>query len=85
MGVTDADTDPVAAFRARLQDLYIQVRRPTYRSLEAHADRDGRALRTSTIGSLLNGPGTPAGTPWTHSCVHAPAPHRPTGSGSIRL
>jgi tetratricopeptide (TPR) repeat protein len=57
--VTDADTDPVAAFRGRLQDLYVQVRRPTYRSLEAHADRDGRALRTSTISSLLNGPGTP--------------------------
>ncbi len=57
--MTDADTDPVATFRARLQDLYVQVRRPTYRSLEAHADRDGRALRTSTIGSLLNGPGTP--------------------------
>jgi hypothetical protein len=57
--VTDADTDPVTAFRARLQDLFVQVRRPTYRSLETHADQDGRALRTSTASDLLNGPSTP--------------------------
>src|SRR5690349_5350460 len=57
--VTDADTDPVAAFRTRLQDLFVQVRRPSYRSLETHADQDGRALRRSTVSDLLNGPGTP--------------------------
>jgi tetratricopeptide (TPR) repeat protein len=57
--VTDADIDPVVAFRARLHDLFVQVRRPTYRSLETHADRDGRALRTSTVSNLLNGSGTP--------------------------
>src|SRR5262245_61145418 len=51
--------DPAAAFRVRLQELYEYVRRPTYRSLEAHADRDGRTLRTSTLSDLLNGPGTP--------------------------
>jgi hypothetical protein len=39
--------------------LFVRVRRPTYRSLEAHADQDGRALRTSTIGTLLNGPPIP--------------------------
>jgi tetratricopeptide (TPR) repeat protein len=55
----DGETDPVAAFRIRLQDLFVQVRRPTYRSLETHADQDGRALRTSTVSNLLNGPGTP--------------------------
>src|SRR4051812_48251048 len=59
MGVTDSEADPVAAFRRQLQALFIQVRRPTYRTLEAHADHDGRALRTSTVGTLLNGPVTP--------------------------
>ncbi len=61
MGVTVADhaADPLAEFRRRLQDLFIQVRRPTYRSLEAHADQDGRALRISTLSDLLNGSTTP--------------------------
>ncbi len=57
--MADGETDPVVTFRSRLQDLYVQVRRPTYRSLETHADHDGRALRTSTASDLLNGPGTP--------------------------
>jgi hypothetical protein len=51
--------DPVAEFRGRLQDLYVRVRRPTYRSLETRAAYNDRTLPTSTIGSLLNGPGTP--------------------------
>jgi hypothetical protein len=57
--MADGETDPVVKFRSRLQDLFVQVRRPTYRSLEMHADGDGRALRTSTASDLLNGPGTP--------------------------
>jgi tetratricopeptide (TPR) repeat protein len=57
--MTGGETDPVVKFRIRLQDLFVQVRRPTYRSLETHADRDGRALRTSTASDLLNGSGTP--------------------------
>ncbi len=46
-------------FRAGLQHVYEQVRRPTYRSLERQADLAGHRLRTSTIGDLLNGPSTP--------------------------
>ncbi|MGC4813612.1 ATP-binding protein [Micromonospora sp. DT228] len=53
------DGDPVEVFRTELQELYLAVRRPTYRSLEAHADFDGSVLRISTVGDLLNGPGTP--------------------------
>jgi tetratricopeptide (TPR) repeat protein len=51
--------DPVAAFRDQLRDLFVQARRPTYRSLETHADEDGLSLRRSTVSNLLNGPGTP--------------------------
>src|SRR5215470_6300051 len=51
--------DPVAELRQRLQDLFDQVRRPTYRTLERHADLSGRPLRVSTISNLLNGPTTP--------------------------
>jgi hypothetical protein len=57
--VTGDVTDPLSEFRRRLQDLFIQVRRPTYRRLEAHADQDGRALRISTLSALLNGSATP--------------------------
>jgi tetratricopeptide (TPR) repeat protein len=57
--VTDARTDPVVALRTRLQELFVQVRRPTYRSLATHADHEGRTLRASTVSDLLNGPGTP--------------------------
>jgi tetratricopeptide (TPR) repeat protein len=46
-------------FRSQLQQLFVRVRRPTYRSLELHADQHGRTLRTSTIGNLLNGPPIP--------------------------
>ena len=46
-------------FRAGLQHVYEQVRRPTYRSLERQADLVGQRLRVSTIGDLLNGPSTP--------------------------
>jgi tetratricopeptide (TPR) repeat protein len=49
----------VEGFRGQLQRLFVRVRRPTYRSLEAHADQEGRALRSSTIGTLLNGPPIP--------------------------
>jgi Tfp pilus assembly protein PilF len=49
----------VEGFRGQLQKLFVRVRRPTYGRLEAHADQDGRALRTSTIGTLLNGPAIP--------------------------
>jgi len=53
------DDAPVDVFRAALQQLFAQVRRPTYRTLVGHADRGGLVLRTSTIGTLLNGPGAP--------------------------
>ena len=59
-GVTgDDDGGPVEVFRAGLQQLFFQVRRPTYRALVGHADRVGLVLRTSTVGNLLNGPGIP--------------------------
>ncbi|HZM79714.1 MAG TPA: tetratricopeptide repeat protein [Candidatus Limnocylindrales bacterium] len=82
--MTDSDADPVAAFRRQLQDLYMQVRRPTYRTLEARANRDGRALPTSTVSTLLNGPAIPkwetveafvracAGYAWANDIVLAP-------------
>ncbi len=57
--VSERNGDPVAEFRGRLQDLFVRVRRPTYRSLESHAAQDGRVLPTSTLGSLLNGPAVP--------------------------
>src|SRR2546430_3443218 len=52
-------TDPVDGFRSQLQQLFVRVHRPTYRSLVLHADQHGRTLRTSTIGNLLNGPPIP--------------------------
>ena len=59
-GVTDGDdSGQVEVFRAGLQELFFQVRRPTYRVLVGHADRAGLVLRTSTVGNLLNGPGLP--------------------------
>jgi tetratricopeptide (TPR) repeat protein len=57
--MSEEETDPMEGFRSQLQELFVRVRRPTYRSLEAHADQEGRALRTSTIGTLLNGPAIP--------------------------
>jgi tetratricopeptide (TPR) repeat protein len=57
--VTGAEGDPVKELRAQLQDLFEQVRRPTYRGLARHADRAGLVLRISTIGDLLNGPRVP--------------------------
>jgi hypothetical protein len=57
--VTEGTGDPVAEFRGRLQDLFVRVRRPTYRSLEGHAAEDGRVLPPSTLCSLLNGPAVP--------------------------
>jgi hypothetical protein len=57
--VTETNGDPVAEFRGRLQDLFVRVRRPTYRSLESHAAEDDRVLPTSTLGGLLNGPAVP--------------------------
>jgi tetratricopeptide (TPR) repeat protein len=77
--VTEADTDPVAAFRIRLQDLFVRVRRPTYRSLETHADHDGRALRTSTVSNVLNGPGTPRWDTvetFVRACAHYAQAHQ---------
>jgi tetratricopeptide (TPR) repeat protein len=59
MDVADGQSDPVAEFRGRLQEIFGRVRRPAYRNLEAYADRDGRVLRISTVSNLLNGPGTP--------------------------
>ncbi|GAA2571404.1 hypothetical protein GCM10010435_52120 [Winogradskya consettensis] len=52
-------TDSVQVLRAELQNLFEQVRRPTYRGLAGHAKRAGLVLRVSTIGDLLNGPRTP--------------------------
>jgi tetratricopeptide (TPR) repeat protein len=49
----------VDGFRGQLQQLFVQVRRPTYRTLEAHAGQEGLTLRASTIGNLLNGPPVP--------------------------
>jgi tetratricopeptide (TPR) repeat protein len=57
--VTNGETDAAHRLRRQLLDLFDQVRRPTYRSLAAHADRDGRALRISTLSDLLNGRATP--------------------------
>src|SRR4051812_40771809 len=57
--MTGDDIDPLVIFRTRLQELFVLLRRPTYRSLEAHADRDGRVLRPSTVSGLLNGPAIP--------------------------
>jgi tetratricopeptide (TPR) repeat protein len=51
--------DPVAALRARLRELYRQVRTPPYRQLQAQAERAGLRLAPTTIGGLLNGPGVP--------------------------
>jgi tetratricopeptide (TPR) repeat protein len=65
--------EPVVALRAALQQLFFQLRRPTYRTLVGHADRAGLILRSSTIGTLLNGPGTPRwGTveAFVSTCAH---------------
>jgi tetratricopeptide (TPR) repeat protein len=73
------DCGPVAAFRAGLQQLFLQVRRPTYRTLVGHADRAGLVLRVSTIGTLLNGPGTPRwGTveAFVNACAQYAQSHR---------
>src|SRR5690348_16947342 len=51
--------DPVEGFRAQLQKLFGQVRRPTYRTLQTHATDEGRTLPTSTLSALLNGPAIP--------------------------
>jgi hypothetical protein len=80
---------PVAVFRAGLQQLFLQMRRPTYRSLVGHADRAGLVLRTSTIGTLLNGPGTPRwGTveAFVSACARHAQSHRidvPAGSFNL--
>lgn len=58
-GMTPGETDPLAMFRQRLQSLYTSARKPTYRTLEAHAAQDGKSLCTSTVSDLLNGPSTP--------------------------
>ncbi len=52
-------SDPVIFFRRSLQECFLQLRRPTYRSLELHAGVEGRALRPSTLSGLLNGPAVP--------------------------
>ena len=39
--VVDGVEAQPTVFRRRLRELYLQARRPTYRTLEAHADRDG--------------------------------------------
>jgi tetratricopeptide (TPR) repeat protein len=51
--------EAIDTFRAGLKQLHREIRRPTYRTLVVHAELAGRALHTSTIGDLLNGPGTP--------------------------
>jgi tetratricopeptide (TPR) repeat protein len=57
--VSTGKLDPLAEFRQGLRELYAQARRPTYRTLGAHADRQGRVLRISTVSDLLNGPAIP--------------------------
>ncbi len=57
--MTHAGDDLVATFRLDLWQLLEDVRSPTYRTLRDHAGFQGVELPTSTIGTLLNGPGFP--------------------------
>lgn len=57
--VTMSGDNPLAAFRRDLRQLHADVRSPAYRALRDHAGLQGVELPTSTIGTLLNGPGFP--------------------------
>jgi tetratricopeptide (TPR) repeat protein len=73
------DVDPLSDFRGRLQQLFTLVRQPTYRSLEAHANRDGRALPPSTVSGLLNGPVVPRWDTvetFVRACAHYARAHQ---------
>ncbi len=52
-----AARDPMQEFRARLRELRVRVGEPSYEELQAHADRLGRSLPTSTTNDLLRGSG----------------------------